>query len=196
MAQLGRDRGRQKQPVLWSQWGGAPTTERLRFRGNANRELLLRRRSKLEQLLGHDLPTEREEVEDPSKADSQYESAVAYLLEATRDAQRFRLVLEENINYGFRRNLWGLKPYGLAIAGVAVGGTWALLGLHLATGLAETTIYQRLFVSPDAILALRVLGALVNTAILGLWLAVVNPGWVKTTAEAYAERLLGALDSL
>lgn len=196
MAQVGRDQGRQKQPILWSKWGGALTTQRLRFQGNANRELLLRRRPKLEQLLGHALPTERQEVEDPAKADRQYESAIAYVIESTRDAQRFPLVLEENINYGFRRNLWGLKPFGFAVAGVAVVAVWALLGLDLATGPAEISIYQRLLSSPDAILVLRILGALINTAAFALWLVVVNPGWVRTAAEAYADRLLGAIDSL
>lgn len=196
MAQLGRDRGRQKQSHLWTEWGGAPTTKLLRFRGNVNRELMERRRTKLEQLLGRDLPTEQEESQDPANADLQYESAVAYLLEATRDPQRFPLVLEENINYGFRRNLWGLKPFGLVSAGIALAGTSALLGLEINNGPPGFSIYQRFVTSPEAILVLRSLGVLVNAGAMGLWLAIVGMQWIKTPADAYADRLFGSIELL
>lgn len=196
MAQLGRDLGRRKQSNLWNKWGGAPTTKFLRFSGNVNRELMLRRRTKLEQLFGCNLPTEEDEIQDRPNADLQYESAIAYLLEVTRDPQRFPLVLEENINYGFRRNLWGLKPFGLVFAGIALAGTCALLVLDISSGPPGLSIYQRLFASPEAILVLRVLGVLINAGALGLWLVLVGTEWVKTPADAYADRLFGSIDSL
>ncbi len=196
MAHFGRDLGRRKQPDLWNKWGGAPTTKLLRFSGNANRELMLRRRTKLEQLFGRNLPTEEDEFQDRQNADLQYVSAIAYLLEVTRDPQRFPLVLEENINYGFRRNLWGLKPFGLVFAGIALAGTLALVVLGLGTGPPEASIYQRLITSPDAILVLRLVGVLINAVALGLWLVLVGTEWVKTPADAFADRLLGSIDSL
>lgn len=39
-----------------------------------------------------------------------------FLREQTRDPKMFPIVYEENVNYGFRRNLLGLKPTGAAIA--------------------------------------------------------------------------------
>jgi hypothetical protein len=52
---------------------------------------------------------------DPSKADAAYDSAVRSLLEQRRRPSD-RLVFSENCNYGFVRNLVGLKPIGLAAA--------------------------------------------------------------------------------
>ena len=39
--------------------------------------------------------------------------------------------LAENVNYGFRRNLWGLKPIGLPIAAGFALSFWALLLLTI-----------------------------------------------------------------
>lgn len=196
LAQWGRDKGRNKQSALWNKWGGAPTTQLLRFRDNPNPELLSRRRARLEQLVGRKLPTAEEEKRDTAKADLAYGSAVAYLLEATRDADRFPLILEENINYGFRRNLWGLKPYGVIIAVLGVIGTWALLWLELFGRSVDLSFYLQLTETPDTLLIFRLIGALVNTIILGIWLILLKPQWIRLAADAYADRLIGSVDSL
>ena len=63
------------------------------------------------------LPSVESEQIDPVAADDCYRGAVEWLLEATRSEKRFPLVRAENISYGFRRNLLGLKrPAVLLIA--------------------------------------------------------------------------------
>ena len=67
------------------------------------------------------------------------------LREATRDTSRFPLVFAENANYGFRRNLWGLRPIGTGVAVVLLLFSWALLlltvwGAALATSVVERSL--------------------------------------------------------
>src|SRR2546423_5850837 len=51
MAQIGRDLGKRRQPRLWQQWGGAPTTQLLRHRNTkANPILRQRYHKKLREL--------------------------------------------------------------------------------------------------------------------------------------------------
>ena len=132
VAQVGRERGRKKEPNLWKSWGGPPTTRLLRHRRQEGDDALapgLRRQ--VEEWIGYPLPTEQEEEANPSWADTKYEEAVTSLREATRDTSRFPLVFAENANYGFRRNLWGLKPIGALIAAVLVMVSWTLLLLTI-----------------------------------------------------------------
>ena len=192
--QMGRDRGSRKQPELWSRWGGAPTTRLLRFRDSPNRTNLDRWRSRLKKLAGHDLPSESEEATDPEGSDERYEAAVTVLRSATRDKSKFPLVFTENCNYGFRRNLWGMKPYGLTVAIVSTMCCWTLVvvaGDLLSVGTWNADLAK----SPDPALVMRLVGATVNTAVTAVWAFVVRPGWVRPVAEAYAQRLFEALDT-
>ena len=46
------------------------------------------------------------------------------------------------------------------------------------------------------LIATRLVGSVFNTVVIAVWLAIITPEWVRTTAEAYAQRLLGAIDAL
>jgi len=48
MAQVARDRGKKKEPELFTSWGGKPTTCLLRHRDAANKTILSRRHQKLD----------------------------------------------------------------------------------------------------------------------------------------------------
>lgn len=61
------------------------------------------------------LPSREEEDEEPAAADNMYQTATDWLLSKTRDTKTFRLIFEENMNYGFRRNLYALKPLSLIL---------------------------------------------------------------------------------
>jgi hypothetical protein len=69
------------------------------------------------------IPTAAFEQADPKAADDQYRGAVDWLLEATRSEKRFPLVRAENISYGFRRNLLGLKAIALTILLICIALT-------------------------------------------------------------------------
>ena len=130
LAQVGRELGRRKEPGLWKSWDGPPTTRLLRHRripGDITLESDLR--EQVDQWIDSALPTAQEEEDCPEWADAKYAAAVRALRDSTRDGGRFPLVFAENVNYGFRRNLWGLKLIGVPIAVVLVLFAWTLLTL-------------------------------------------------------------------
>ena len=115
IGQLGRDSGLKRQEELLKQWGGKPTTLLFRFTNSKlDRHMLEEIHSNMKFLLP-DTPniTNADERQDQSKTDSIYERWTNYLREATRD---YHLVQQENINYGFRRNLFGLRVIGIGMA--------------------------------------------------------------------------------
>ena len=137
LAQLGRDRGNRLQKQLWMDWGGAPTTQMLRHRSPDYNPIRLRLyHMHIERLFPNlHMPAPIEETADPEVADDSYEAAVKMLISATRDRNRFPLVNKENVNYGFRRNLWGLRPFGLilSIIGALICLTSLLMSEHPLT---------------------------------------------------------------
>jgi len=180
--QISRDAGKRLEPQLWDSWGGPPTTRLLRHKDNPNPVLHARRHAKLARLTGEEMPTKEQEQRDPARADHVYEAAAAYLRACTR-SEAYPLVLLENGNYGFRRNMLGLKPIGLILA-AATGGV-ALLGCALSLG--DITNF-----SPSALAGVSVLCGLS----LALWKWKVTPEWVRRGADNYAERLLEAIETL
>jgi len=180
LAQLGRDWGKRKEPQLFRTWGGAPTTRRLRFRDAPNPALLAHRHHQLSSMFRDlALPSEMEEADDAARADQVYEACVQLLRDKTRDRKCFPLVFEENCNYGFRRNLWGMKPIGV---------TTAVLGIIVT--LAVGYLYENI-ASPGVIAV-----AAINFLLLIIWLFCVTANWVRVPADAYAERLLDSIDGL
>lgn len=187
--QLGRDIGEGRQAGLFQKWGGAPTTSLLRHTQSGGHALsamiLSRRRRQLEQLWGPGgaLPTQQEELADPSGSDAAIDDYVAVLRSRTRDSGKFPLVTAENINYGFRRNCLGLKAWALWLVVVTlvlsvVLGT--ILGLHRSNQAGYA------FVIPFGIGVLA-----------GLWFwRSVTEDWVHRGARRYARSLLETLDVL
>ncbi|MBI3983214.1 MAG: hypothetical protein HY337_09890 [Gemmatimonadetes bacterium] len=129
------------------------------------------------------VPSVEGELADPTQADDVYEAFGTLLKEKTRDRTKFSLVFEENCNYGFRRNLWGMKSLGITSAIIGVVGIVVVILLNTQVRQATTP--------PVAYVA----GSF-NALLLIVWTAVVTPTWVKTAADAYAVRLLASSDHL
>lgn len=184
LSQLGRDQGKRKEARLVATWGGMPTQAKLRHRdAGLNAETRKRYHAKLQALLSDvALPTEADEQLDHAAADRVYEACVAMLRERTRNRVRFALVHEENMSYGFRRNLWALKPVGLVTAALGIAACLLALSPSLRGG--------------DAVAGVTVVAILVDAFLLGLWLLVITPAWVRIAANAYADRLLAACELL
>lgn len=70
-------------------------------------------------------------------------------LEVTPDHRKFPLVIEENINYGFRRTFWGMKPYGLTIAGLFTLAIWGLFLSEVVVDGGGVSWYEPLFAASD-----------------------------------------------
>lgn len=187
LAQISRHAGKSKEPALFLSWGGVPTTRRLRHGTTGNAVIAEQRRAQFQALCPSiTLPTAEEERASPDRADQRYEACVRWLIEKTRDKKRFGLVFQELCNYGFSRNLWGLKPVGAVISVAAIAAIAGRLML-----VAETT---GIAAPPGSLVPIGCgSGCLL---LLLVWIFCVTPRWVRTAAEAYADRLLAALDSL
>jgi len=184
LTQLGRDRGYRLQKQLWADWGGAPTTQMLRHRRTDRNPVMQRlHHTRIEQLFPDlHMPTPDEERANPQAADHVYEAATRELIDATRDRELFPLVYKENVNYGFRRNLLGMRPLGLV---VSIGGAMICLAR------LSSSTHPALPLSVDWLLAC---GTCVAMAVL--WAYWIRPSWVRIPAEAYAERLFESLSLL
>jgi hypothetical protein len=182
--QLGRDGGKRLEPALWDSWGGAPTTAALRHRGAANPVLLARQHERIAAIVGHALPTADEEQADSAGGDHVYQAAAAVLIARTRGRRReYPLIFAENCNYGFRRNMLGLRPWGRLLATAVAILVLAAIAARLA-GLVNIP------------LALASVVLVVSAAATVIWWRVVTPDWVQPVAWAYAERLLEAAETL
>ena len=183
VAQVGRELGRKKEPNLWKSWGGPPTTRLLRHHClHGDPKLTPGLRRKVEEWIGYPLPTQDEEV-------------VTSLREATRDTSRFPLVFAENANYGFRRNLWGLRPIGTAVAVVVFLISWTL-SLITIWGQPWPEPWWDVIANPDSVAVIRIIVAVANTGFAAFWLFWVKPSWVEDVANAYALRLLESVQTL
>ena len=117
LTQIGRDRGKALEQKLFQSWGGKPSTAMLRYRdARLTRSTKDRYRAFLARAVpGLKLASPEDEHRSPLEADAGYEDATAWLLAQTSDRARFGLLFQENINYGFRRNTWALKPLALLV---------------------------------------------------------------------------------
>jgi hypothetical protein len=128
------------------------------------------------------LPTESEEQASPTEADIVYRACSTFLRARTREESKFGLLFAENIEYGFRRNIRGLKPLGLPVA---------VIGLTLST--------WKVAISAHGINDFPASAMVVTLLCLGLvafWLFVVNDRYVTVAADTYAMQLLEACELL
>lgn len=178
LAELGRDWGKRKGPYLFSLWGGKPSTAKLRHRdGSVNPHTLATYHDAASHIIGRPLPTLNEEKADPHAADLTYEAVGDCLREKTRNKTKFPLIFKELVSNAFRRNLWGMKILGMSLT---------LICIILLLGILARQVHNGTFLAPT------LLAALTNVALLLVWIFIVNPNWVRISADAYAERLLAS----
>jgi len=176
VSQVVRSLGTKTEARLATAWSGMPTTHLLRITGTSNRTALDLRRKKLETLLSIKLPTKQLEQGNGLRADEAYIAATRSLISIVRSRkEKFPRVHEENINYGFRRNLLGLKSAGLTLNLVLL----VVLGLW---GTLNNWSIQILF------------SCIVVGLYLLLWLFIVTDQWVREAANSYASRLFETLE--
>ena len=185
LGQIARDQGKKRESELFRRWGGKPSALALSFGGGYfDRTTLERVHRKHRELdAGLSLPSSfEEETADPERARAAYESASDLLLSRTRDHERFRLVFEENVNYGYRRNLWAMRSLGLLMAslGVAVSAARIIVIANSGTSVAWSAGS----------------GALAGVLLGLLWLTRVNPSWVRVASDAFARQLVLAAQTI
>lgn len=181
LSQLGRDLGKKKEPHLFARWNGMPTDRILSGQASIlDAVTLARYRIKLSALIpGLQFLDEAQEVAAPGVALAVYKTCTNFMREKTRDREQFPLVFAENVNYGFRRNLWAMKPAGICVS---------FFGLLVS-------VAPMLFLS-DVSYPVIVAAVGINACLLVFWLFRITPSWVRVPAEEYARQLFAACEIL
>jgi len=163
-----------------------PSIQLLRLRHqHIDKHTKQRYHQKLQSLCPVSVPPDVEmEKNNPSVADDIYQAWTKYVISQTRDSQKFSLLLKENTSYGFRRNLWGLRPFAIGLAAIALLANYCFWVFKLKAfnplKFPEGFIYSTM-----AILL-----------IILFWVLVVTKAWIKLVAFSYAERLCECVDNL
>lgn len=180
-SQIGGDWGKKIERDLWDSWGGPPTTRFLRHCNNEfNANTRNRIHAKLRSLEFH-IPSCEEQGLNSKNADAYYESCIDEIRRRTRDNNRFPLVFKGLTEYGFRRNLLGLKNIGLLLTVVSL--MVCLVSVFVSWDPAKPPF-------------LDVIAGLLNIGLLLIWCFWVTEKTIKLTAERYARFLLEAILNL
>jgi hypothetical protein len=179
LADWARRQGRRIEPRLYEQMGGKPSVTMMsRADTTIDSGSKDRYRSFLAAAVKRPAPTEADELLNPAAASAFYELASTWLREHTRDTKQFPILFNENVTYGFRRNLLGLKWPALFLNVVVVAICAVLLRQHAPVNLSDD-------------LTRRVLVVLVVAAIHALYIGfVVGPRGVMDAARTYARQLI------
>jgi hypothetical protein len=193
VAVVARSRGKKTERRLLKAWGGWPTTIWLRHRTGVLPPQTLERYHRYLAKNGIALPTAEDEARDPDNADRSYASAIEWLKEHTR-AKSYRLVVKENAEYGFRRNLRGLRTIGVALCIVGIAA--CAIGIESQAGFSTSlsAFFERSHLVSIASNR-KLLAALVfNVTCTGLWFALVRDSWVREGADQYSRALLATCE--
>lgn len=184
LAQLARDEGKKGESKLYEKWGGTPSVAIFRHRDSRIDPITKERyHRKLAGLVKESsAPSPVDEATAPEAAENVYRAWSTYVRVNTRDTKKYPLLFHENVCYGYRRNLEGLRPIGITVSALCVLGGLGWLSYQYYRG---------------SDLSAAVIGAdAVALVFLVLWIFRFRPDWVRIPADAYAERLAEAVDSL
>lgn len=184
LTQLARDAGKKCEKQFFEVWGGLPSAAIFRHRDTRIDTITKARYHKQLSTIvkGTQAPSPDEEAAEPAMADHVYSAWSSYLRVHTRDTKKYPLVFQENISYGYRRNICGLRLLGIVVSAFSLaGGAVWIYHLHSIRGTITT----------------ESVGSLICVfVILLLWAFRFTPNWVRIPADAYAERLAEAADSI
>ena len=181
VSQIGADFGRRLEKRLWAKWDGPPTTRFLRHGNQEYNEITRRAVHDSLVRLGLKVPTVEEEKQDPEYSDECYVACATELRRLTRNKREYPLVHKRLIDYGFRRNMLGLKWIGLMTA-AAVS---IMCASHILWNWETASLNVTVFV-------VGIISGLLGIA----WFTLVNEGAVSLGAERYANTLLEAALSM
>jgi len=172
--QVGRA-GRRHEPYLFQIWGGAPLAAAINGHGSEEHRVSWVR---IRQFLANKINAGGEATSEA--ANDRCRDLETELKSLTRDKVRFRRILDENIQYGFRRNMYGLKSWGIGFAIVSTAMALLLMFADFGKPVLPALPWAALIVSLVALV---------------LW-RYVTPGWVRVTADAYVAAMRDAGVSL
>ncbi|MES9925712.1 MAG: hypothetical protein ABW152_16645 [Candidatus Thiodiazotropha endolucinida] len=199
LASISRTAGKNTERRLLGIWGAWPTTIWLRHSdANLVPQTKMRYHDYLDQNVpGISLPTAEQENEDPAGADQVYASAVDWLKEHRRDDQ-YSLLLDENIQYGFRRNMRGMKSLAIILSVISILIICSMIFYKYGVGtnaIENVNTYKGLIDALANLLTVPVGAALgLNIIAMFFWLFYVRDIWVREAADQYARALLSTCE--
>jgi hypothetical protein len=182
---LARRLGKGLEKDLFCKMGGKPSTAMLRHR---DAQFDADGKHRWQEFLGGKIkekaPTADAELADPREADAFYDRCGDWLREHTRDHKKFKLIFEELVTYGFRRNLLGLKWPGLALNSIVVA-------------VCVVALQFRLPLATDDDVSIRLVCVLILATCHAIYflLAVTEKGAMEA-ANQYGRQLLLACELL
>lgn len=111
-------------------------------------------------------------------------TAVTWLIAQTRDATKFPLIAEENINFGVSYNLLGLKKSGLTLSFLGILINMIIYVVDVKNIVSVAIPYNILFIA-----------IFINLLFFLFWVFLVNQNLVKNAGKKYGRALLSACDS-
>ncbi len=183
-ADVARRRGRAIEPALISKMGGLPSTTMLRHLDDTYDDADKSRiHAFMSSKLNEGSPSRKLEEDDPGAADSFYARGCTWLRENTRDTKKFSVLFAENVTYGFRRNLLGLKVPGFILNAVIALSCAEIFWLRFPVDFSNAF--------NDKVLAVIVI-AVLHAAYLATF---VNEQGVFDAAQLYARQLHACCES-
>jgi hypothetical protein len=181
---VARRRGRAIEPAIIEKMGGLASTTMLRH-SDPSIDVASKRKihAFIAAKLGEPAPTPEEEAADPAAADIYYARGGTWLRENTRDVKKFGLLFNENVNYGFHRNLLGLRTPGFLLNAAIVLLCLSVLGSRYPIDFSNT-FNQKLLVV--------IFIAIAHAAYLAIF---VTESGVFEAAKLYARQLLLATEA-
>ena len=171
---VARAAGRRIEDFLWQSWGGPPTTRWLRPSDTTcSDQQKTRWRGAIKQLTGLTLPATMTPSRTPEDVDRLIRDATKQLRYTIRERPEARMVGVHNEDYGFARNLLGLRWWWIGLA-----------ALSLVVGTVLLVMGNQAMVAPLLVSGLSLL--------IGGCAARALPIHVRQCADRYAESLLAA----
>ncbi len=189
LSNIARGRGKALEKELLTEWGGLPSTIALRHRDSHLNPVTKRGyHEAIETKLHIKMPSPDDEKADAVAADHAYEAACIKLRELTRSDKK--LLLKENIAYGFHRNMIAMKPIGIFVC---------VMALVFCALLSKAVRWHPPYFDVDALADPGIaagIGFLVAFAMLIFWLLHFRRSVVKTFGYAYADRLFESISGV
>lgn len=177
-ADIARRMGKRIEEQIYADSGGKPSVTMLRYSDDtfdaASKEHY---RAFLSSKINQPVPTEQQEKDDPKSTDAFYERGGAWLRENTR-GKKFGVLFAENVTYGYRRNLLGLR--------------WSAIVLNLALILlCGFLLYKKgaLDADDETTIALLIVVALAIVHSLFMGFGVSRQSVIEAS-RAYARQLI------
>lgn len=186
LSQLGRDQGKIKEKELWESWGAPPSTLVLRLSDSTiDKHTKDRYHKTLQALCPINEPLIEDRNADSKGAnDETYRAWTKFLISKTRDTKEYNLLFKENTSYGFRRNLWALKPFAISLLVVLIILNY-FVAVKVYTSFNVTQFSDEFWYSSSTLFLF-----------LFSWSIIITKDWVKIPAIEYALRLFEATDQI